>query len=92
MSKNYISGFEETVSRFLALIATVAFFSIYILSKDIAKVNLDWNGLTTHLVVFWFVYEFVGYILFIILSQFSKNKKVETVIKDPTLTDNNFKL
>ena len=31
-----------------------------------------------HLAIFWFVYELIGYILFMVLLQFSKNKSSPT--------------
>jgi hypothetical protein len=79
MIKNYFSGMEETVGRFLSFFATLVFFSIYILSKEGNIIpNLDWSKLMIHLAIFWFVYELLGYILFMVLLQFSKNKKAIT--------------
>jgi hypothetical protein len=74
MIKNYFSGMEEAVARLVSFFATLVFFSVYILSKDVQKISLDWSQLMIHLAVFWFVYELVGYFLFMVLLQFSKNK------------------
>ena len=65
---------EETVARFISFFATLVFFSIYILSKDNNTLVFDWSKLMIHLAIFWFVYELIGYILFMVLLQFSKNK------------------
>ncbi len=78
MIKNYFSGMEETVGRFLSFFATLVFFSIYILSKDNNTLVFDWSRLMIHLAIFWFVYELTGYLLFMVLLQFSKNKTVKT--------------
>jgi hypothetical protein len=87
MIKNYFAGMEETVGRFLSFFATLVFFSIYILSKDTNTLTLDWSKLMIHLAIFWFVYELIGYILFLILMQFSKNKtKQAELIIPPTIT------
>ena len=67
---------EETVSRFISFFATLVFFSIYILSKDNSTLVFDWSKLMIHLAIFWFVYELIGYILFMVLLQFSKSKLV----------------
>ena len=83
MIKNYFAGMEETVGRFLSFFATLVFFSIYILSKDTNTLTLDWSKLMIHLTIFWFVYELIGYVLFLILMQFSKNKMKQAEINIP---------
>jgi hypothetical protein len=85
MFKNYFAGMEETVGRFLSFFATLVFFSIYILSKDKDNysLSLDWSRLMIHLAIFWFVYELIGYILFLILMQFSKNKTKQSGVSIP---------
>ena len=95
MSKSFYTGFEEMVSRFVSLVLSLSFFSIYILAKS-TDLLLDWNKLTIHLLVFWFVYEVLSYILFIIFCQFSKNKVISSDVKatpkspfsSPLLNDN----
>jgi hypothetical protein len=86
MIKNYFAGMEETVGRFLSFFATLVFFSIYILSKDTNTLLLDWSKLMIHLTIFWFVYELIGYILFLILMQFSKNKMKQAEINIPPIS------
>ena len=87
MIKNYFAGMEETVGRFLSFFATLVFFSIYILSKEPRQeLALDWSKLMIHLTIFWFVYELIGYILLLILMQFSKNKKEQAEINIPPTT------
>jgi hypothetical protein len=86
MFKNYFAGMEETVGRFLSFFATLVFFSIYILSKDTNVLILDWSKLMIHLAIFWFVYELIGYILFLILIQFSKNKTKQAELNIPPIT------
>jgi hypothetical protein len=71
--KPFYAGMEEAVSRILALFASLIFFSIYILSKNI-NLSLDWGNLMIHLAVFWFVYELISYFLFLIFTQFSRSK------------------
>jgi hypothetical protein len=83
MIKNYFAGMEETVGRFLSFFATLVFFSIYILSKDTNTLTLDWSKLMIHLTIFWFVYELISYVLFLILMQFSKNKIKQSEINIP---------
>ena len=70
---------EETVGRFLSFFATLVFFSIYILSKEGNILPpFDWSKLMIHLAIFWFVYELIGYVLFMVLLQFSRNKVINS--------------
>ena len=71
-SKNYTST-EELMARLLSLLITLAFFSIYILTKGQIAV-VDWTVLITHLAIFWLVYEVISYTFFTILHQFASNK------------------
>ncbi len=71
-SKNYTST-EELMARLLSLFITLAFFSVYILTKGQIAI-VDWTILITHLGIFWVVYEFIGYGFFVILHQFASNK------------------
>ncbi len=83
-NNNYFAGLEEAVARLLSFIVSLAFFSIYILSKS--QITLDWNGLLIHVTLFWLVYELIAMALFYILSQFSKAKKLSNKEKDPNST------
>jgi hypothetical protein len=88
---NYFAGAEEAVGRLLSFIVSLAFFSIYILSKT--TVLLDWSGLLVHLAIFWLVYEVVSLVLFFVLNQFSRDKieklPIPTVDVNSTKTDQN---
>lgn len=71
---NAYTGTEETVARILSFFASLVFFSIYSLSRGYDLV-LNWSNLLIHVAIFWFVYELCSFGLFVILVQFSKNKK-----------------
>jgi hypothetical protein len=76
---------EEAIAKVLSLVIDLAFFSIYILTKNTIS-NVDWQVLMIHLAIFWLVYEILSFGFYIILIQFSQNKisqpesKIETQI------------
>jgi len=68
MSKQFLSGLEETIARFASLILSVLFFSIYIVAVE--QVSLDWKSASLALAFFWFVYELIAFILFTVFKFF----------------------
>ncbi len=76
MSSNpsYIAGMQEVVGKTLAFVGTTIGFLIFAYAKDnnngiiLAPVNV-----LSYLALFWFVYELLSYIMFVILSAFAKN-------------------
>ena len=81
MSKTPYTSVTETVARILSLLITLLCFSIYILSKDIQSIKLEWSPLMVHLAVFWLAYEVFSFCFFILLQQFSatKDHKIEQI-------------
>lgn len=70
--KNFISGLEEMIARFVALIISIACFTIYASARG--TLSLDPSGLAGIIGLFWLLYEIIAYILFIIFSFFSKER------------------
>lgn len=68
--RNFFSGLEEVVARLISFLVSVTFFVIYIAGQG--KFDLDWYKAAIVLGFFWILYELISYILFLILSFFSK--------------------
>lgn len=74
MPKVPYTSVTETVARILSLLISLLCFSIYILSKDIQIIKLDWSMLMVHLIVFWLAYEIFAFCFFLLLQQFAATK------------------
>lgn len=79
MSKTQYTSVTETVARILSLLITLLYFSIYILSKDIQSIKLEWSPLMVHLTIFWISYEVFSFCLFILLQQFASTKNLNEI-------------
>jgi hypothetical protein len=77
MSKVPYTSVTETVARVLSLLITLLCFSIYILSKDVQNVRLDWAMLMVHLAVFWLAYEVFSFCFFLLLQQFAATREIK---------------
>ncbi len=83
MNKNFFAGIEEVISRLLAAVISMVFFLIYIYARPDQEVTLNWSGLLAMLGIFWLVYEFIGYVLYLIFVYFSRqNNNLNSQSKD----------
>jgi hypothetical protein len=81
MSSNpsYIAGMQEVVGKTLAFVGTTIGFIIFAYAKDTNNgVNLSPLNVLSYLALFWFVYELLSYLMFVILSAFAKNSANNT--------------
>jgi len=73
---SFFSGLEEVVARLISFLVSVTFFVIYIAGQG--KLELDWYKAAIILGFFWILYELISYILFLILSFFSRKTETES--------------
>jgi hypothetical protein len=76
MSSNpsYIAGMQEVVGKTLAFVGTTIGFIIFAYAKDTNNgVNLSPLNVLSYLALFWFVYELLSYLMYVILSAFAKS-------------------
>jgi hypothetical protein len=76
MSSNpsYIAGMQEVVGKTLAFVGTTIGFIIFAYAKDTNNgVILSPLNVLSYLALFWFVYELLSYLMFVILSAFAKS-------------------
>jgi type IV secretory pathway TrbL component len=76
MSSNpsYIAGMQEVVGKTLAFVGTTIGFLIFAYAKDNNNgIVLTPLNVLSYLALFWFVYELLSYIMFVILSAFARN-------------------
>ena len=78
MPKVPYTSVTETVARILSLLISLLCFSIYILSKDIQSIKLEWSPLIVHLVIFWVAYEAFSFCFFLLLQQFAATKEAKS--------------
>jgi hypothetical protein len=75
MSSNpsYIAGMQEVASKTIAFIGTTSFFIIWAVAKDFNNgISLTPYNVLAYLALFWFLYELLSYIMYVILSAFAK--------------------
>ncbi len=70
--KKYFGGLEGIIAKLVSLIITVVFFAIYNLTSD--KLEASWFELTGILLLFWLIYEILGYVLFLFFVFFGNNR------------------
>ena len=87
MSKIPYTSVTETVARILSLLITLLCFSIYILSKDIQSIKLEWSPLMVHLAIFWLAYEVFSFCFFLLLQQFAATKEIKTLLPKIEIKD-----
>jgi hypothetical protein len=73
MTKQFLSGLEETIARFGSLVLTVLLFSIYIVAVE--QITFDWRSGSISLAFFWFVYELIAFILFTMFKFFGEKNQ-----------------
>jgi hypothetical protein len=76
MSSNpsYIAGMQEVVGKTLAFVGTTIGFLIFAYAKDSSVgIVLSPLNVLSYLALFWFCYELLSYIMFVILSAFAKS-------------------
>lgn len=91
MNKNFLAGLEEVSSRLISLVITSTFFLVYISAKPNQEMLVNWTQLLIILSIFWLVYEFLGYLFFMIFGYFGKQGEtpLQTDIKTtPQSPDN----
>lgn len=74
--KEFISGLEEIVARMVALVITMLIFIAYTLGNPFIQPR--WQEIALFLLGFWFAYEIIGYILFM-LFKFFANKQAQVM-------------
>jgi|GEM_PF-5483837 len=74
--KEFISGLEEVVARTVSLVITMLIFIAYILGNPFVVPR--WQEIALFLLGFWFAYEIIGYILFM-LFKFFANKQAQVL-------------
>lgn len=83
---------EEVLSRLVSLVISVAFFAIFVLAKPDQTINLNTKDLSIWFVMFWFVYECIGFLLHSLFIYFGRNSvKKDTLTMDNLNTDNHSK-
>ena len=70
--KSYLGGLEGSIAKMVSLMINLAFFSIYTISQD--GLQVSWFELVGVLLLFWVIYEVLGYILYIFFSFFARTK------------------
>lgn len=84
MSQNpsYIAGMQEVVGKTLAFIGTTIGFIIFAYAKDTNNgIILTPLNVLSYLALFWFVYELLTYLMYVILSAFTKNNTAPAAIE-----------
>lgn len=76
-NSNFLSGLEELVARFIALVLTTAIFSVYVAGRN-EPISLDATKMVLLLLLYWFGYEVVSFVFFMILRRFSSSRVVIT--------------
>ena len=80
---------EEVLSRLISLVVSVAFFAIFVLAKPDQTINLNTKDLSIWLIMFWFIYECIGFLLHSLFIYFGRNsiKKNGLVLDDLHIND-----
>lgn len=70
--KNFLSGLEELMARIVSLVFSLLFFVVWI-SQKLPTSNTDqsWQKVFFILFSFWFAYETIAYVLFILFKFFA---------------------
>jgi hypothetical protein len=76
-NKSFFAGLEEVLSRLVSLVVCISFFAIFVVAKPDQTINLNAKDLGIWLLVFWFVYECIGFLLYSLFVYFGKNKEVK---------------
>jgi hypothetical protein len=67
---NYLAGMQEVVGKTVSFVVTTIGFIIYAVAKD--KVELTPVNVLAYLALFWFLYELITYMMYIVFSLFFK--------------------
>lgn len=85
----FFGGLEGFTAKVVSFLLTLTFFSIY--AAALKGLTVSWFELSGILLLFWAVYEFLGYILFAFFNFFSRNKfskyEEENQVEDDTNKD-----
>ncbi len=73
LQKEFLSGLEETFARFISFFINLSFFAIFSLTKN-ENWKIDNFTILLILCIFWFSYELISYILFVIFKFFSNKE------------------
>jgi|694.fasta_scaffold67105_4 hypothetical protein len=73
--KNFLSGLEELIARIVSLIFSLLFF-VVLISQKLPTSNNDqsWQKIFFILFSFWFAYEAIAYVLFILFKFFANRQ------------------
>lgn len=82
VTTSFFAGIEELASRAVGLVLTLAGFGVYILAKENLEINQ--NNVLLVFGSFWFLYEGLSYIFFLIFRYFTRRGQVEEVEDDLT--------
>jgi hypothetical protein len=69
---HYLSGIAEAMSKICSFSITVIFFVIFAAAIGDKKVTLGIIEVLSYLSLFWFIYETLGFTIYLIFSYFQK--------------------
>jgi hypothetical protein len=78
-NSNFLSGLEELVARLISLVLITAMFAVYSAGKS-EPLQVESTKLILILLLYWFAYEVVSFVFFMILKRFSSSNQYQNII------------
>ncbi|MGL4758480.1 MAG: hypothetical protein ACRCXZ_04040 [Patescibacteria group bacterium] len=75
----YLAGMQEVVGKTVSFVLTTIFFVLYAFAKNDQNITLTYINVFAYLALFWFVYELITFVMYILFSLFLNGKN--TVLK-----------
>lgn len=79
--QSYLAGMQEVIGKTASFALTTLFFVIYAFAKNdnqsVKSINLDTLGVFAYLALFWFIYEVITFVMYLLFSMFlnERNKR-----------------
>ncbi len=86
-NSHYLAGMQEVVGKTVSFIITTLGFVLYAAAKAPDLIELNPINVFAYLALFWFVYELVTFVMYVLFSLFLNEREKRTPIAEPKVDE-----
>jgi hypothetical protein len=80
---HYLAGMQEVVGKTVSFIITTLGFVLFAAAKETQTIILNPINVFAYLALFWFVYELVTFVMYVLFSMFLNERSKSTPAPTP---------